>query len=423
MISSRGLNPCYGFRHKSVRWSGCSVNLPLMSTPSWRGFCCSVVLGVPIPEDISLISAGYLAHLGTVELHRGIPGLFCRGARRRLAGLHRSAAAFGTKILASRFGHRYFTPTPAAPGARLLPNLRQQGGLHRQVPARPALLHLSIRGHAARPALRVHRLRCPGRAALGAVSGVFGLVVRRPDRQRHQMVPALRVRHPGPGGVAAVVVAFKIFRKRDAPPHVRRVAARDAWGAAELCSARTIAGRFGNPLRVSITTRGEPPSFARRGPSREGLETLPGFPSQTRGEPPSFARRGPSREGLETLPGFPSQTRGEPPSFARRGPSREGLETLPGFPSQRVGSRRALLGADHRGKVWKPSQGFHHNAWGAAELCSARTIAGRFGRGKGGGPHPYPFHHNANYGKRICAPRPISRSMRNQRMNPMVSPN
>src|ERR1017187_5900025 len=26
-------------------------------------------LGVPIPEDISLISAGYLAHLGTVDLH------------------------------------------------------------------------------------------------------------------------------------------------------------------------------------------------------------------------------------------------------------------------------------------------------------------------------------------------------------------
>src|ERR1019366_538275 len=43
---------------------------------------------------------------------------------------------------------------------------------------------------------------------------------------------------------------------------------------APSCSARTIAGRFGNPLRVSITTRGEPPSFARRGPSREGLETL-----------------------------------------------------------------------------------------------------------------------------------------------------
>ncbi len=26
---------------------------------------------------------------------------------------------------------------------------------------------------------------------------------------------------------------------------------------------------------------------------------------------------------------------------------------------ERVGSRRALLGANHRGKVWKPFQGFH----------------------------------------------------------------
>jgi gamma-glutamyltranspeptidase / glutathione hydrolase len=74
---------------------------------------------------------------------------------------------------------------------------------------------------------------------------------------------------------------------------------------------------------------GEPPSFARRGPSREGLETLPGFPCQPCGEPPSFARRGPSREGLETLPGFPCQPCGEPPTFARRGPSR-----VPGFPCQ-----------------------------------------------------------------------------------------
>jgi hypothetical protein len=28
---------------------------------------------------------------------------------------------------------------------------------------------------------------------------------------------------------------------------------------------------------------------------------------------------------------------------------------------ERMGSRRASLGADRRGKVWKTSQGFHHN--------------------------------------------------------------
>src|SRR5450759_128179 len=34
-----------------------------------------------------------------------------------------------------------------------------------------------------------------------------------------------------------------------------------AWGAGELCSTRTIAGRFGNPPRVSISV--DPEDFAR----------------------------------------------------------------------------------------------------------------------------------------------------------------
>jgi hypothetical protein len=34
-------------------------------------------------------------------------------------------------------------------------------------------------------------------------------------------------------------------------------------------------------LAEDIPARGEPPSFARRGPSREGLETLSGFPLQS----------------------------------------------------------------------------------------------------------------------------------------------
>jgi membrane protein DedA with SNARE-associated domain len=66
-------------------------------------------LGLPIPEDISLISAGYLAYLGTVELHSIFLVCF-------VAVLGGDALAFtvgrqfGTKILASRFGHRYFNP-------------------------------------------------------------------------------------------------------------------------------------------------------------------------------------------------------------------------------------------------------------------------------------------------------------------------
>jgi membrane protein DedA with SNARE-associated domain len=66
-------------------------------------------LGVPIPEDISLISAGYLAHLGTVELHSVFLVCFAAvlGGDALAFTLGRS---FGTKLLASRFGHRYFTP-------------------------------------------------------------------------------------------------------------------------------------------------------------------------------------------------------------------------------------------------------------------------------------------------------------------------
>lgn len=66
-------------------------------------------LGVPIPEDISLISAGYLAHLGTVDLHPIF--LVCFAAV--LGGdslAFTMGRIFGTKILASRFGHRYFNP-------------------------------------------------------------------------------------------------------------------------------------------------------------------------------------------------------------------------------------------------------------------------------------------------------------------------
>ncbi len=41
----------------------------------------------------------------------------------------------------------------------------------------------------------------------------------------------------------------------------------------------------------------------------------------------------------------------------------------------RVGSRRALLGADHRGKAWKPSQGFHINDLGS--VGDRRVVAVR----------------------------------------------
>jgi len=66
-------------------------------------------LGLPIPEDISLITAGYLAHIGTVELHSMFVVCFAAvlGGDALAFTLGRK---FGTKILASRFGHRYFNP-------------------------------------------------------------------------------------------------------------------------------------------------------------------------------------------------------------------------------------------------------------------------------------------------------------------------
>jgi len=66
-------------------------------------------LGLPIPEDISLICAGYLAHLGAVDPHAIF--LVCFAAV--LGGdslAFTMGRIFGTRILASRFGHRYFNP-------------------------------------------------------------------------------------------------------------------------------------------------------------------------------------------------------------------------------------------------------------------------------------------------------------------------
>ncbi|HEX7500818.1 MAG TPA: DedA family protein [Polyangia bacterium] len=66
-------------------------------------------LGLPIPEDISLIAGGYLAHLGTVDVHKMFLVCFVAvlGGDSLAFGLGRG---FGTKLLASRFTHRYFTP-------------------------------------------------------------------------------------------------------------------------------------------------------------------------------------------------------------------------------------------------------------------------------------------------------------------------
>jgi membrane protein DedA with SNARE-associated domain len=66
-------------------------------------------LGLPIPEDISLIAAGYFAHKRVLEIHTAF--LVCFAAV--LAG---DSLAFlmgrlgGRRVLASRLARRYFTP-------------------------------------------------------------------------------------------------------------------------------------------------------------------------------------------------------------------------------------------------------------------------------------------------------------------------
>jgi membrane protein DedA with SNARE-associated domain len=65
-------------------------------------------LGLPIPEDISLISGGYMAHLGVVDVHRMFLICFASvlGGDTIAFFLGRW---FGTRLLASRLGERILT--------------------------------------------------------------------------------------------------------------------------------------------------------------------------------------------------------------------------------------------------------------------------------------------------------------------------
>lgn len=66
-------------------------------------------LGLPIPEDISLISAGYIAHLGKVNVHTIFAVCFAAVlAGDSLAFL--IGRLFGQRLLASKLGRRYFSP-------------------------------------------------------------------------------------------------------------------------------------------------------------------------------------------------------------------------------------------------------------------------------------------------------------------------
>ncbi len=66
-------------------------------------------LGMPIPEDISLISAGYLAYLGLIDVHRGFAVCFAAVLAGDTAAFF-MGRWFGQRVLASVLARRHFTP-------------------------------------------------------------------------------------------------------------------------------------------------------------------------------------------------------------------------------------------------------------------------------------------------------------------------
>ena len=174
-------------------------------------------LGLPIPEDISLISAGYLAHLGTVQVNTVFLVCFASvlGGDSLAFMLGRG---FGTKILASRFGRRYFTPrrqrrvrayfrsygSKVVFVARFLPGLRfsiflSAGMLH----VRP---HVFVIYDSMAALLSVPLLVY----SAWFFGGQIDSVIKWSRRSEYGILALV--------AVAAIVVAIKIYRKRKARP-------------------------------------------------------------------------------------------------------------------------------------------------------------------------------------------------------------
>jgi membrane protein DedA with SNARE-associated domain len=174
-------------------------------------------LGLPIPEDISLISAGYLAHLGTVDLHTVFLVCFASvlGGDALAFTLGRS---FGTRILASRFGHRYFTPrrqrrvrayfrtygSRVVFVARFLPGLRfsiflSAGMLH--VKPHVFLIYDSLAALLSVPALVYSAWFFGNR---------IDQVVKWAKRSEYGILALV--------GIAVFYVAYKLYRKRKSRP-------------------------------------------------------------------------------------------------------------------------------------------------------------------------------------------------------------
>jgi len=174
-------------------------------------------LGVPIPEDISLISAGYLAHRGTVDLHTVF--LVCFAAV--LGGDSLAFAMgriFGTKLLASRFGHRYFNPKRQRRvrayfrtyGSKVIFIARFLPGLRFSIFLSAGMLHV-------RPYVFIVY---DSLAALLSVPFLVYLAYYFGDKIDHVIVWARRSEYGilALVAVAGLFVAYKFYKKRRARP-------------------------------------------------------------------------------------------------------------------------------------------------------------------------------------------------------------
>jgi membrane protein DedA with SNARE-associated domain len=174
-------------------------------------------LGVPIPEDISLISAGYLAHRGTVDLHTVF--LVCFAAV--LGGDSLAFAMgriFGTKLLASRFGQRYFNPKRQRRvrayfrtyGSKVIFIARFLPGLRFSIFLSAGMLHV-------RPYVFIVY---DSLAALLSVPFLVYLAYYFGDKIDHVIVWARRSEYGilALVAVAALFVAYKVYKKRRVRP-------------------------------------------------------------------------------------------------------------------------------------------------------------------------------------------------------------
>lgn len=176
-------------------------------------------LGLPIPEDISLISAGYLAHLGKVDLH--VVFVVCFAAV--LGGdtlAFTVGRKFGTKILASKFGQRYFNPRRQrrvrayfrSYGSKVIFIARFLPGLRFSIFLSAGMLHVRPYVFIVYDAL----------AALLSVPFLVYCAYFFGDRIDHVILWAKRSEYGilAVVGVVALYVVIKILRKRRARPAV-----------------------------------------------------------------------------------------------------------------------------------------------------------------------------------------------------------